>query len=183
LVKGCDQLIQDLFVMPDCQAFHVFENEGAGIQLADDPDEFEDKPISGIIKNTMANQGKALAWCTTEDAVDGPCSKTGSQPNFPSCKPLYGAGNDRSLGEVKLVYRTVHRVNFYSGSNIEASLFKAEAHTACAREKVYSNRSAHTMLRLFSFKLQALGRFCQRKQMFQLRFLRPFLRTLSHHGL
>ena len=64
LVKGRDQFIQDLLVVADCQALHILEHEGAGVQFADNPNEFEHKPVSRIIKDTMANQGKALAWST-----------------------------------------------------------------------------------------------------------------------
>jgi hypothetical protein len=105
----------------------------------------------------MANQGKALAGSTPEHAVNRPGSKPSSQTYFPTGKSFNRAGNDGGLGKVEFVYCTVHRVNFHGCSDIEACLFEAQAHTARACEKVYSDRSAHATLPLSSCKLQALA--------------------------
>ena len=49
------ELVEESAMSADGKSFYVLENEGSGIELRDNTNEFPDQPIAGIVEKAVAD--------------------------------------------------------------------------------------------------------------------------------
>ena len=111
----------------DGKSLHVLENEGPGIELRDNTDEFTDQPITGIVEKAVADQGKPLARGTSEHAIDPTTADSGRLCDIVATESLDWARYYCRLRKVVLVNGAMHRVPLHSRDHVEPGLLETEA--------------------------------------------------------
>jgi hypothetical protein len=85
----------------------------------------------------LPNHGKALARRPAEYAVDFSVSDARQTAYLLAGQFSNGTRYNNGLREIEFVRRTVDRIDFHSGNDIETRLLKAEAQAPSTREQVY----------------------------------------------
>ena len=111
-------------MLPDREAFDVFEHKGLCIQLGNNADEFQDETIAGIVKDALPNHREALARRSTEHTIDRTIANARRQPYFSGRKSCHRPRNNGRVREIVFVNGTMNGIYFDRCDNIETSLFK-----------------------------------------------------------
>ena len=114
-------------MLADSKALHVFENECPRSQFGYDSNELQYQFVSWVVQDTMPDKRKALAGCTAKHAIDLAVADCCSFANKPCAEPLYRMRNDRCVRKIKLMDRTMNRVDFDRCRYIETCLLETEA--------------------------------------------------------
>ena len=114
-------------MLADREAFDVFENKALSIELMHEAHEIKNELVTWIVERPVTNQRKALAWRTTEHAIDRLSFKACTLPDLIASK-LGNRGRDYGrFREIEFVDGTMHGVDLDRGFDVEACLLEAEA--------------------------------------------------------
>ena len=125
----------------DRKPFHVLEDESSSSELRDDANEMTGQPIAGVVENTMADKGKALARGAAEYAIDRATRNAGCLFDLGPGEAFDRARYYGRAREIELVDGLMHRIDLDGCGHVETGLLETEAEPASAGEKVDTDRS------------------------------------------
>ncbi len=125
--KLLDEFFEDASMLPNCQAFDIFEDKVRGLEFGHNPDEFANEAVPGIIERAMADQGKPLARSASKNYVDTATAYSCPPPNLVSGETHNRLRQDGAAREIVCVDGAMDGIDFNGSDNIEAGLFEAQA--------------------------------------------------------
>ena len=158
LLKFRYKEIQELAVVPNCKALHVFEDEVLRVKVCDKSDKLSNELISWIIEHPLSDERETLARGSATDDIytahtifraavlhDGICVETDDR-----LRQRCGSG------EVEMMDCGMNGVQLHGRDDVEASLLEPQRHSACTGKKVYCCWSAtHRSSRNYRFSGKA----------------------------
>ena len=110
----------------DCKSLDVLENKRSRPQFANQTDEFLHKLIAGVIKHSMSDEGKPLAWRATKNDIHRFLTKSRSRSQLLSGQPDNRPCEDHCFRKIEMMYSGMNRVNLDGGSDIEPCLLEPQ---------------------------------------------------------
>jgi hypothetical protein len=133
--------MQEIRMLPDCDAFHVLKYEVIRIKLANQAHELLDERVSGVVKSTLADHGEPLAGCTAEHDIDLFFADARRVSNGCSGDVRDRPRDHSTVGKIECMYRGMDWINFDRRDNVKTGLFEPQRHAASARKQIYPNWS------------------------------------------
>jgi hypothetical protein len=139
-IEGRHELFQKRFMFADGKPFHVFEHEHPSFQFGNDPHEVEHELVARVVQRSVSDQGEPLARRASEHAINLSIADICDFANPAAAESLDAMRDNGCVREIVLMRRTMHRIDFDGGSDIETRLFEAQAKAPRTGKKIDSNR-------------------------------------------
>jgi hypothetical protein len=124
-----------------CHSSDILEDEGARAEFVNQPQIVEDQFVPRVAKDSMADQGEALARGASDDHINHSTPDSSGRADVVPCDVSDVSTNDRRLGEVQSMRCRMYRIVLDCRDNIESSLFETERQAAHAGEEVDARRA------------------------------------------
>jgi len=103
----------------------------------------KDQRISRIVQRSFPYQRKTLAWWSTKNHVDITCTEITLFSDFIAACTLCVSTDDGPERKIKLVRRTMDRIQLDRSKHIKAGLLEAQGHSSGPGEEIDSDGSPY----------------------------------------